>query len=331
MPAAAADAQIISAAAFSSADFNAKDWVNTALREGAAAADEPLELRLSVLLTKLQLAAADVDADVHRWCVELSGVASTVSRELGLVHEQAGAVRGELTMLLEEVASLEQRSEASVGTLREALRVRDRIEAVAQILQQAERISALMHSAETAFTRGDAASAAGSVAQLGGALDLLGPSERHELFPDATRRVPAIKAQVLDKLKPELLQAVREHDVSAMQRLATVFAELGASDTVRDTYVQCAQGPIFEKWNAAKREPFAADALSTLWRCLEAIVPVERKWVSSVFPSDDALLLDLLGDALEAINPQVRACASHFVPSLMDPLSHLMDPAFPSL
>ena len=163
-----------------------------------------------------------------------------------------------------------------------------------------------MRSAETAFTRGDAASAAISAAQLGGALDLLGPSERQELFPDATSRVPAIKAKVLDKLKPELLQAVRDHDTSAMKRLASLFADLGAGDTVRDTYVQCAQGPIFEKWNAAKREPSAADALSTLWRCLEALVPVERKWVTSVFSSGDALLIDLLGDALEAINPQVR-------------------------
>ena len=52
-------------AAFTAPSFSSVEWLNRTLREGASA-DEPLEVRLSVLLTKLQLSAADVDADVHR-------------------------------------------------------------------------------------------------------------------------------------------------------------------------------------------------------------------------------------------------------------------------
>ena len=46
-----------------------------------------------MLLTKLHLSAADVDADVHRHCADLASRATPVARELGLVSEQAAAVR----------------------------------------------------------------------------------------------------------------------------------------------------------------------------------------------------------------------------------------------
>lgn len=288
-------------ALFEDPHFSAKRWVNQALAESrpdgagataaatagsaAAAADSSkadLNLQLSVLLTKLQLAATDVDADVHRWCVDLNGMTPVVVRELGQAREQASAVRSELASLLEEVASLEARSEGSLGSLRDAVAIRERLTSTARTLQQAGRVASLMRTADTASARGDAAAAAAAVSQLGGAIEALGDARAAELFPDAAARLPQLRAQVLDKLKPALLRAVREHDAAAMPRLSALFAELGASAQVRETYVQCAQGPIFERWNAARREASAADAFRALWGCVEALVPAERAWVANV-------------------------------------------------
>ena len=121
---------------------DAKAWVNEALRAAAAAeaggtvssAVGGPAMRLSVLLTKLQLSLADVDDETGRQCAELAGMAPGASRELALVHEQAGAVREELDALLELVGALEARSEAAVAPLRKTLRVRDRFAAAARVL-----------------------------------------------------------------------------------------------------------------------------------------------------------------------------------------------------
>ena len=285
--------------------FSPTQWLNDAL-SAPAAANEPLELRLSVLLTKLQLSAADVDADVHRRCVELAALTTPVARELGLVSKQAAAVRTELATLLEEVGEIEERSEASVGTLRDVLAVRERFATAAHTLQQAERVAALMRTAETSFARGDAASAAGGVAQLGAALDALGTEELQRLFPDAASKVATLRGKLLDRLRPDVLEAVREHDSAAMLRLSGLFAGLGASGAVREVYVQCAQGPIFEQWNAARRASSARVALQTLWSCVEGVVPAERAFVAAVFADDTALLPTLLGEALGEIGAQVE-------------------------
>ena len=229
-----------------------------------------------------------------------------MARELGLVSERAAAVRTELAALLDEVGVLEARSEASVGTLRNALAIRERFAAVAHTLQQAERVAGLLRAAESSFARDDASAAAGGVAQLVGALEGLGEEARQQLFPEAPARTAALREQLLERLRPELLQAVREHDAAAMVRLSALFGGLSAAGAARDVYVQCAQGPLFERWNAARRAPTAGEALGALWRCIEELVPAERAWAATVFRDDAALLPTLLGDALLEMRPQLE-------------------------
>ena len=296
-------------AAFDSdaAPFSPKQWLNEALSAPALGGDEePLELRLSVLLTKLQLSAADVDASVHSSCKELGSISRPVARELGLVSQQAAAVRAELSTLLDEVGSLEERSEASVCHLREGMSIKTRFANAANTLRQAERVATLLRTAESSFSRGDASAAASGVAQLGSAFESLGTEELRSLFPEASARVEGLRKQLLAKLRPELLQAVREHDSAAMLRLSGLFSGLGSAEAARDAYVQCAQAPLFESWNAARRMATAGEAVGALWKCVEARVPAERAWVASVFRDDTALLPRLLGEALEDIGPQMQ-------------------------
>ena len=50
-----------------------------------------------------------------------------------------------------------------------------------------------------------------------------------------------VRARALERLRPELLVAVREHETPAMLRLSALFSGLGAGDAVKECYVQCAQ------------------------------------------------------------------------------------------
>ena len=252
--------------AFAGAAFDAAAWVNAALRAEGEGSDEPLELRISVLVTKMQLAAADIDADVQRHEKALLAAARSVSRDVALAREQTSAVRTELGALVEDVSALEARSESAVGELRGRRGARPPAGAK-QSLQQAARVKELLRAAESAAARGDAAAAAASIGHLGDALDAAEHARRPARRPGQGGD-PAAAGRRSTASKPELLQAVREHDAAAMGRLAGLYAGLGAAPTVRDTYVQCAQGPLFERWNEARRLPTAAAALEALWGCV---------------------------------------------------------------
>jgi hypothetical protein len=105
----------------------AQVWINRALAEDEGGGDEPADMWLSVLLTKLQLQATDVDA----------AIAPQMVRDIASVRAQVEAVRGDMAALMEEVSGVEASSEISVALLREVLAVKQRMAGVAEMLRQA--------------------------------------------------------------------------------------------------------------------------------------------------------------------------------------------------
>ena len=92
---------------------------------------------LSVLLTKLQLQAADVDAAIHDAALQVAAISPQVVRDITSVRAQVEAVRGDMAALMEEVSGVEASSEISVALLREVLAVKQRMSGVAEMLRQA--------------------------------------------------------------------------------------------------------------------------------------------------------------------------------------------------
>ena len=277
-----------------------KSWVNKAL---ASTTDAPATAHLSVLLTKAQLTAVDINDEIGRRFDELDEMAPAVSRELHLSRDQVSAVRTEMSTVLYDVGVLKERSEASVATLRGALHVRESLVAAASLLQRAECVTNLACAAEASFAHDDPIRSASCVLDFGGALEALEPVQRMALFPNAMSRQAAMRRHLLDQLQPPLLQALCEHDIVAISRLSSLLSGLDDVASVRECYVKCQQKSIFECWHAHQRSGAAA-ALRALWACLEAVVHTELPWVTSVFHDDASLLPDLLGEALEAIGPQ---------------------------
>ena len=230
------------------ADFDPKAWINRALAKDEGVGDEPVDMRLSVLLTKLQLQATDVDAAIHDAALQVAAIAPQTVRDIASVRAQVEAVRGDMAALMEEVSGVEASSEISVALLREVLTMKQRMAGVAEMLRQADRVSQLMLTAEAAVTRGDASTAADGVAELGSCFAALG-ARREALFPQADARLQGLQTKLRQELEPPLLQAIAARDAEATRALVRQFAALGASHRAEACYVQCRQGPIFETWN----------------------------------------------------------------------------------
>ena len=301
--------------------FDAKAWINLALTEASegAAADEPADMRLSVLLTRLQMQATDVDASIHDTAVQIAAVAPQMVRDIASVKEQVGAVRGDMAALMEEVSSVEASSEASVALLREVLAVKQRMASVAEMLRQAERVSKLMMSAEAAFARGDSSTAADGVAELGGCLEALGAGRRQALFPDAEGRLHGLQTQLQQRLEPALMQAIGARDADATRGLVKQFGALGAGERAEACYVQCRQGPIFETWNRGSHAEGAAagGALRSFWSYVREGATTEREWACSVFGASSgvALASGVYAEALGVLQQPMEQSIGALLPS----------------
>ena len=137
--------------------FDPKEWINRSLAtetEGAGGA-EPADMRLSVLLTKLQMQASDVDGAIHDAAQQVAAVAPQMVRDIASVKEQVSAVRADMAALMDEVTDVEASSEASVALLREVLLVKQRMAAVRQ--QQMLRAAAFRQRQGASAAAGGAA------------------------------------------------------------------------------------------------------------------------------------------------------------------------------
>ncbi|KAL3931276.1 MAG: hypothetical protein SGPRY_001189 [Prymnesium sp.] len=242
----------------SPAPFNAKAWVNASLRSDNS--QTPLDMRISMLITRLQMATSDADAEIQRAMEELIQLAPKLAREVSALREQASTVRSEISSLAGEAEELSTRSEASVSLMRETLHTQQRVSAVRATLEQAEGVSQQLRGAELAFERGELSEAASYLSKLSSSLHALG-EEGKELFPTAQPRVDDLRHALLEQLQPALVRAVSERDVGAMGSLVRVSSSLQMDDKPRAVYTACQQGPIFEKWSTARREDDAAGGL----------------------------------------------------------------------
>ena len=300
-------------AEFGAPSFDAKQWLNASLAADAAST-EPVDMRLSVLLTKLQLRAADVDAAVDESSAALAAAAPQVARDVGLVREQASAVRTEVLALVGEVSAVEASSEASVALLREVLRVRQRMERAGEMLVQAERVTRQLEAAEAAYARHDHAAAAGGVGELSAGIAALSDGAR-ALFPDAEARAAAVRGGLLERLRPLLLDAVASHAADATAQHVGVYRELGRESDARAAYAECRQGPLFEAWNARDRGKPGGAQLAAFLATVEASAAAELAFLGRAWPSlgraaAAALAADVVAGALEALRGALEAAVA---------------------
>jgi len=315
---------------FGAAAFSAKAWINASLREveGGSSPPEPLDVRLSVLLTKLQLQAADIDAAMQETSMNLISVAPTVAADVSSAQEQARSARNELSALLEQAAAIEASSAAAVHTIREVVSFQESVSAASSMLGQADQVSRALGAAERSFARGDTSAAASSLCEA--RLKLAAPGGlASRLLPDALVRAEALAARLEEGLRPALLEAIRGQQAEAMVHHATTLQQLGQASTVRECYVDCAQGPLFEQWNAATRAfggPPSERAQRAAATCtgvgdflvaLGEAARTECAWLSRAMPRSEAnaLVAPMLRNALATLQQPMEqallACLPH--------------------
>jgi hypothetical protein len=203
-------------------------WINDALSESATAG-EPVDVKVSVLLTRLQLEGADLDAAMHDTSCNLVAAAPKIGSDVGAVHEQTGDVRAELDTLLREVGAIESASDASVLLMRRAHEVQQHMAQSSATLGQTEHVARVLRAAEAAMGGGDPTAAAAALPELGASLNALGELGE-AFFPGCAARAAEQRSQLRTSFRPPLLEAIAACDAEALARLAHAFGSLGAPE-----------------------------------------------------------------------------------------------------
>ena len=164
-------------------------------------------------------------------------------RDVGLVREQASAVRTEVLALAARCRRRGELGGVGGAAARGAARAPVEMERSAgEMLVQAERVDARSSRRRRRRTRGTHhAAAAGGVGVLSAGIAALSDGAR-ALFPDAEARAAAVRGGLLERLRPLLLDAVASHAADATAQHVGVYRELGRESDARAAYAECRQG-----------------------------------------------------------------------------------------
>lgn len=296
--------------AFGSAGFSPIAWVNRSLR--ADESDEPLDVRISVLLTKLQLQAADIEVTVGDMARSLSEAAPGVAADVKSAQEQTRAAHVELSALLDQAAVIESSSASAVRHIREVVEFQDRLSAASLMLKDAVQVSRALTAAERSFTRGESSAAASSLSEA--RMKLATPdANAARLLLDAPARAEALARKLEEGLRPALLEAICNQQPDEVMRHAATLQQLGHASAVRDCYVECAQGPIYEQWNSTSRG-FGGNSKAVCTRVGDFLAMLSEKvrselaWLSRAVGSGEAssLIASMLRNALSTLEQPIE-------------------------
>ena len=136
-------------AAFGDADFDKKEWVNTALR--GLTRDESTDAYIANLAMKLQLLSQDLSVSTQTCMAQVASSMPRTVREIRHIGEQSRALRGEIaviTRMLDDMAVADE-----IGQLQVLDATHDNMTVCAQRLQQAARWGQQIREVEGALAQ----------------------------------------------------------------------------------------------------------------------------------------------------------------------------------
>ena len=137
--------------AFSGDNFDAKDWINKALRSS-----EPGQSKEEVagsLVMKLQLMIAKLNSALEDQCNAVVQSVPRVIREAGQLELEAALLSDKLATIRAEMETVELETRENMSSLVRMDAVKERLSATSRALQEADNWTSLDNQVEDAFDK----------------------------------------------------------------------------------------------------------------------------------------------------------------------------------
>lgn len=178
------------------------------------------------------------------------------------------------------------------------------MQAVVQVVDKAQVFADLIKEGERAVGSGDISAGA---AQLGKLLESLPSLEGVPRFKDSRARVEHLCDDVEAELKPRLVRAITDQSHEQFAETVALFTHIGRGGEAERCYVDCRQGPLYERWNALSHDgekASFADVLTTFQQAVVEFAQRETSWCQKVGIAPDrgrALVQTLVVDTISTL------------------------------
>ncbi|KAL9226723.1 hypothetical protein vseg_002501 [Gypsophila vaccaria] len=311
--------------AFSEDNFDAKKWINNAVR--ARDVHDPLEKHLVDIEMKLQMMSEEISASLEEQSSAALLRVPRASRDVVRLRDDAVSLRSSVSSILSKLIEAEGSAAESIAALAKIDTVKCRMEAAYETLQDAAGLTQLSSTVEDVFASGDLPRAAETLANMRHCLSAVGEVAE---FANVRKQLEVLEDRLDSMVQPRLTDALSNRKVEVAQEMRGILVRIGRAKSFEVYYTKVHLKPIKQLWDEFESrqrtykvaaEKIDGDRLSSANEFLsnsslsfsswlptfydELLLHLEQewKWCMTAFPDDyKTLVPKLLMETMSTIN-----------------------------
>jgi len=309
-PMAAAPSGKMDFSAFSGQSFDAKAWVNEALRSapsdddaGAAAADT----HASRLVLKLQMFIQEVNSNLEATSTQVVDDLPRVIRSVDMIHQEVSSLKERIAVVKEDVERVERDTADSMRLLMQFDEVKGRMEATSGALQEADNWETLSAEIDDAFASKDLPRISSTL--LGMKRSLLVLLDVPD-YAQRQARLEELQDKLEDVVGPLLAAAFTARSEDDAKAYILALRDIEREDRVHEHYVRCHTAHAQKAWTELCNDDSRSlpTILDEFYKVLTELWHQETTWGAVLFGDKvRSVVARLLGDVLRRRVPTVES------------------------
>ena len=196
---------------------------------------------------RLHIAAEDLGLYLHEESQRATTKLPSAARELARIQNDAQELKSLISVAAESISGKSRAQVRTVITeLAEMDRVKSRMEAARDTLQEATGLSSLLRSIDALMQRKDLVRLAEALQALKKGLAVVGTSVPE--FGEGQQKLEHVEREVVENAFQKLCVSLEEQDGGESSQLCNILLQLHREDRIREAYMGARAKPILSLW-----------------------------------------------------------------------------------
>ncbi|XP_057524780.1 conserved oligomeric Golgi complex subunit 7 isoform X1 [Amaranthus tricolor] len=235
---------MIDLGAFSEENFDAKKWINTAVKSRHP--QELLENHLVDLEMKLQLMSEEISASLEEQSSAAILRVPRATRDVIRIRDDAVSLRSSISSILTKLKQAEGSAADSIAALAKVDTVKHRMESAYKTLQDAAGLTQLSSTVEDVFASGDLSRAAETLASMRHCLSAVGEVAE---FANVRKQLEVLEDRLDAMVQPRLTDALFNRKIEVAQEMRGILARIGRFQSLEVYYTKVHLKSIKSLWD----------------------------------------------------------------------------------
>ncbi|XP_013073398.2 conserved oligomeric Golgi complex subunit 7-like isoform X1 [Biomphalaria glabrata] len=281
-------------------NFDAKEWVNAAFRNQKDAPGVTKDQNAATMVMKLQVFIQEVNNILEEASQQALQNLPRVVRELDAVKQEASLLQDQMRTVKQDIQKVEQDTSHSMQALLKLDRIKSRMKSTADALKEADNWTTLSADMDEVFQSQNIDDITSKLCGMQQSLHILVDTPD---YAEKCQHLEKLKNRLEAMLSPQLIAAFNAQSLDQTHKFVKIFESIERLPQMYKYYHKCHKNHLLQTWQSIWEEDKSKTALSDFYDLLLSTWHTQVKWCTQVFTHPVIIVLDLLTETLNTLQP----------------------------